>query len=73
MCVQIFTFRGQNPYFAYISSPFSFLGLLGGIFHFIQTSQKLSKQTVENLIRRRVLRRLICFFALFADVPQKRR
>ena len=44
MCVQIFTFRGQNPYFAYISSPFPFLGLLGGIFHFYSNFKK-NKQT----------------------------
>ena len=52
------------------TSPFPILGLLGGVFLF-----KISfcLQTVKNLIRRRVLRRLIWFctgLALFADVPQ---
>ena len=43
------------------TSPFPFTGLLGGIFHFHLNSNKTScKQTVENLIRRRDLRRLVC-------------
>ena len=43
-------------------SPFPILGLLGGIFHFYSNFKiNLCKQTVENLIRRRLLRRLIWF------------
>ena len=44
------------------TSPFPILGLLGGIFHFHSNFKRnFCKQTVENLIRRRVLRRLIWF------------
>ena len=44
------------------TSPFPILWLLGGIFHFYLNFQRnFCKQTVENLIRRRILRRLIWF------------
>ena len=42
------------------NSPFLFKGVLGGIFHFYSSFyRKLCKQTVETLIRRRILWRLI--------------
>ena len=42
------------------SSPFPILGLLGGVFHLYSNFKRnFCKQTVENLIRRRILRRLI--------------
>ena len=54
-------------------SLFPILGLFGGIFHFYSNFKRdFCQQTVENLIRRRVLRRLV-WFSLFADVPQKGR
>ena len=41
------------------TSLFQNLGLLGGIFHFYSNCNRTScKQTVDTLIRRRVLRRL---------------
>ena len=41
------------------TSPYIILGLLGGIFHFYSNLDRtICKQTVESLIRRRVLRRL---------------
>ena len=44
------------------TSPFQNLGLLGGIFHCYSNSKRnFCMQTVENLIRRRILRRLIWF------------
>ena len=44
------------------TSPFPILGLLGGICHFYSNFKRnLCKQTVENQIRRRILRRLIWF------------
>ena len=53
-------------------SPFPVLGLLGGIFHFHSNFKRnLCKQTVENLIRRRVLRRLI-WFCTVCQSPTKR-
>ena len=42
------------------NSPFLFKGMLGGIFHFYSSfNRKLCKQTVETLIRGRILWRLI--------------
>ena len=42
------------------TSLFPILGLMGSIFHFYSNfDRNICKQTVENLIRRRVLRRLI--------------
>ena len=42
------------------TSPFPNLGVLGGIFHFYSNFKRnFCEQTVENLIRRRILRRLI--------------
>ena len=42
------------------NSPFLFKGVLGGIFHlYLSFNRKLCKQTVETLIRRRILWRLI--------------
>ena len=53
------------------TSPFSILGLLGGIFRFQSNFKRnFCKQTVENLIRYCLLWRL-SGFALFANVPQK--
>ena len=54
------------------TSPFPILQrLLGGIFHFYSNFKRnFCKQTMENLIRRRLLWRLI-WFALFVDVQQK--
>ena len=49
--------------------PFPILGLLGGIFKFIQNLTETL--TVENLIRRRVLRRLI-WFCTVCRCPTKR-
>ena len=44
------------------TSPFPILELLGDIFHFYSNFKRnFSKQTVENLTRRRLLRRLIWF------------
>ena len=44
------------------TSPFPILWLLGGIFHFYSSFERnFCLQTVENLIRRRVLWRLIWF------------
>ena len=44
------------------TSPFPFQGLLGGIFHvYSNFKRNFCLQTMENLIRRRVLRRLIRF------------
>ena len=44
---------------------FQILGLLGGIFQFYSNSDStFSEQTVETLIRRRVLRRLIWVSAI---------
>ena len=49
------------------TSPFPFLGFLGGIFHFYSNfNSKFCKQTVETLIRCRR-----SGSALFAYVPQK--
>ena len=46
------------------TSPIPILGLLGGIFHFYSNFKRnLCLQTVENLIRRRVL--LACVFCFF--------
>ena len=58
--------------------PFPKLGLLGGILHFQILKRNFYKQTVENPIRRGILRRLIWCrvwsgFALFAYVSQKGR
>ena len=48
------------------------LGLLGGIFHFYSNFKRnVYKQTVESLIRRRVLRRLI-WFCTVCPCPTKR-
>ena len=50
------------------------LGVLGGIFHFYSNSYRsFCKQTVETLIRRRILRRLVwvCAFCLYL-CPTKR-
>ena len=42
------------------TSPFPILGLLGGKFHFNSNfNRNFCKQTLENLIRRRVLWRLV--------------
>ena len=50
----------------------SSLEFWGGIFHFYSTfNRKFCKQTVENLIRRRVLRRLI-WFCTVCRCPTKR-
>ena len=44
------------------TSQFRILGLLGGNFHFYsKLKRNFCTQTVENLIRRRILRRLIWF------------
>ena len=54
------------------TSLFPILGLLGGIFHFYSSFKRsFCKQTVENLIRRRVLRRLI-WFCTVCRCPIKR-
>ena len=54
------------------TSPFPILGLLGGIFYFYSNFKRnFCKQTVENLIRRRILRCLIWFCTQFTNVPQK--
>ena len=46
--------------------------IVGWYFQFYSNFKRnFCKQTVENLRRHRVLRRLV-WFALFADVPQKR-
>ena len=55
----------SHPY--QLDESFSNFRVVGWYFLFLF---KFQKQKVENLIRRRVLRRLI-WFALFADVPQK--
>ena len=73
MCVQIFIFRGQNPYFAYISSPFPFLGLLGGIFHFYSNFKKIKQTNSGETDQTPRFAASHLFFALFADVPQKGR
>ena len=54
------------------TSPFSILGLLGGIFHFYSNLKRnFCKQTVENLIRRHILRSLIWVCAV-CMCPQKK-
>ena len=54
------------------TSPFPILGLLDGIFHFYSNFKRhFCKQTVENLIRRPVLRRLI-WFCTVCICPTKR-
>ena len=54
------------------ASPFRSLGLLGGIFHFYSNLKiNVCMQTVENLIRRRVLWRLI-WFCTVCRCPTKR-
>ena len=48
------------------TSQFLILGLLCGIFHFYSNFKRnFCKQTVENLIRRRILPRLIWFCIVF--------
>ena len=48
------------PFLINLTSPCPFLGLLGGSFHFYSNFNRIfCKQTVETLIRRRILRRLI--------------
>ena len=52
----------EFPILINCTSSFSFEGLLGGISIFYSNSNRnFCKQTVENLIRRRILRRLIWF------------
>ena len=54
------------------TSPFPILELLGGIFHFYSNfKRKFCLQTVENLIRRHILRRLIWFYTV-CRCPTKR-
>ena len=54
------------------TSLFPILGLLGGIFHFyLNFKRKFCKQTMENQIRRRVLRHLI-WFCTVCQCPTKR-
>ena len=54
------------------TSPFPILGLLGGIFHFYSNFKRnFCKQTGENLIRRRVLWRLV-WFCTVCRFPTKR-
>ena len=54
------------------TSPFPNLGLLGGTFHFYSNFKRnFCKQRVENLIRRRVLWRLI-WFCTVCKGPTKR-
>ena len=54
------------------NSPFLFLWMLGGIFHIYSNFNRIfCKQTVENLIRRRLLRRLVWFF-IVCRCPTKR-
>ena len=54
--------RMDSPIFIRRTSPFLIVGLLGGIFHFYSNFQRdFCKQTVENLIRCRILRCLIRF------------
>ena len=54
------------------TSPFTILVLLGGIFQFYSNFKRnFCKQTVENLIRRRILRRLI-WFCTVCLCPTKR-
>ena len=54
------------------NSPFLFYGILGGIFHFYSNfNRTFCKQTVETLIRRRVLRRPI-FVCTVCICPTKR-
>ena len=60
------------PSFINWMSPFPILGLLEGIFHLYSNFKRnLWKQTVENLIRRRDLRRLIRFCTI-CRCPTKR-
>ena len=54
------------------TSLFPILVLLGGIFHFDSNFKRnFCNQTVENLIRRRILRRLI-WFCTVCQCPTKR-
>ena len=54
------------------TSTFPTLGLFGGIFYlYSNLKRSFCKQTVENLSRRRVLRRLI-WFCTVCRYPQKR-
>ena len=65
-------FRMYFPILIDWTSQFPILWLLGGIFHFYSNfKRKFCKQTVENLIRRRVLRRLI-WFCCVCRCPTKR-
>ena len=54
------------------TSLFQILGVLGDIFHFYSNFKRnFCKQTVENLIRRCVLRRLV-WFCTVCQCPTKR-
>ena len=54
------------------TSPFLILGVLGGTFHCYSNSNRIfCEQTVETLIRRRVLRRLI-WVCVVCQCPTKR-
>ena len=61
------------PFLINWMSPFPILGLMSGIFpHFYSNFKRhVCKQTVDNLIRRRVLRRLI-WFCTVCQCPTKR-
>ena len=53
--------RMEFSFFINWTSPFPILGLLCGIFHFYSFKRNFCLQTVDNLIWRRVYRRLIWF------------
>ena len=60
------------PFLINWTSPFPILELLGGIFHFYSNFKRhVCKQTVENLIRRRILWHLI-WFCTVCQCPTKR-
>ena len=64
--------RMYFPILINLTSPFPSLGLLGGISNFYSKFKRnFCLQTVENLIRRRVLRRLIWFCTVYR-CPTKR-
>ena len=64
--------RLYQPILIHCTSPFPILGLLRDIFHFYSNSKRaFCKQTVANLIRRCVLRRVI-WFCTVCRRPTKR-
>ena len=64
--------RMYFPIFINWTSPFPILGLLGGMFHFYSNfKSNFCEQTVENLIRCHILRRLV-WFCTVCGCPTKR-